>query len=78
MTQLLDGRLQRVSERIAGAVGTGFDTARHTARRAGSAADDLVYNTSKNIKRHPARSMLASFGVALAAGMLIGRGIGHR
>lgn len=75
MTQLLDGGLERMSERVAGAFGSGIGAARHTVRRAGSAADDLVYNTSRTIKRHPARSMLASFGVAFAAGMLLGRGI---
>lgn len=77
MTQLLDGGLERMSERVAGAFGSGIGAARHTARRAGNAADDLMYNTSRSIKRHPARSLLTSFGVAFATGLLVGRAIRH-
>ena len=78
MTQMTDGGLGRVSERIAGAVGSGIGAARHAARRAGNAADELIYNTSRSVKRHPARTLLTSFGMAFAAGLLVGRGLRHR
>lgn len=77
MTQIIDGGLERVSDRIAGAVGSGIGAARHAARRAGNAADEFLYNTSRSIKRHPARSLLTSFGVAFAVGLLVGRGRRH-
>lgn len=73
MPQVIDGGLERMSERVAEAVGSSIGAARHAARRAENAANDLLYTTSRTIKRHPAKAVLTSFGVAFAAGMLVGR-----
>ena len=78
MAQIINGGLARASDRIAGAVGGGIGVAKHAARRAEDAAGDLLYSTSRSIKRHPARAVLASFGVAFAAGLLVGRTLRRR
>lgn len=72
MLQMIDGGIGRMSDRIAGAVGESIGAARHAARRMENAAEDLRYCTSRSIKRHPARTVLASVGVAFAAGMALG------
>lgn len=78
MAQVINGGLERVSERVSDAVENGIGVAKHAARRAENAASDLLYNTSRTIKRHPGRAMLTSFGVAFAVGMLVGRFVRRR
>jgi hypothetical protein len=71
--QMINGGIQRMSNQIANAVGGSIGAARHAAHRAEDAASDLLYSTSRSIRRHPARAVLTSFGVAFAAGLLAGR-----
>lgn len=73
MAQMINGGIGRMSERIADAVGGSLGAARHAARRAENAAGDLLYSTSRSVKRHPARTLLTGIGMAFAAGIVLGR-----
>lgn len=77
MPQTINGTLGKVSERIADAVGGTLGAARHTVHQAEHAAGELIYDASRNIRRHPLRVVMTSIGVAFAAGMLLGR-VGRR
>lgn len=75
---MIDGGIERMSDRIADAVGGSIGAARHAAHRAENAAEDVLYNTSRKIRQHPAKAVLTSFGLAFAVGMLVGRATRHR
>ncbi len=73
MPETINATLGKVSERIADAVGGTLGAARQTVRRAEHAAGELIYDASRNIRRHPMRVVMTSVGVAFAVGMLVGR-----
>ncbi len=62
----------RLRRRVAHAVEDRYDEARRAVRRGRYAAEDLVDETSHRIKRDPLASVATTFGVGLAAGMIIG------
>ena len=77
MLHMTDGGFGRVTDQIVDAVDVSVGAAKHAAVQVGSAAEDLRYKTSRTIKRHPAKVVLATAAVAFFAGLLVGR-LAHR
>ena len=71
---------ERLAQGIAAsreAVSTALDESttavKQFAKRTRNTVDDLVYDTSRNIKRYPFRSMAIALGVGALVGVLISR-----
>lgn len=64
--------VDRLRRRVAHAVEDRYDDARRAVRRGRYAAEDLLDETSHRIKRDPFASVATTFGVGLAAGIIIG------
>lgn len=63
----------RVGERVADTVGGMMGAATHAVKTANATAEEVMYKTGRQIRRHPVRSVLAVFGTAFAGGLLVGR-----
>ncbi|HEV2386070.1 MAG TPA: hypothetical protein VGS20_02335 [Candidatus Acidoferrales bacterium] len=70
--------LGRVGERVADTVGGMMGAATHAVKTVNSTAEDVMYKTGRQIKRHPVRSVLVAFGTAFAGGLLVGRMLRRR
>jgi len=64
---------EKTGEQLTDALGDGAVVARRAARRVTNAAEDLVDNSTRTIKRHPLAIVGAAIAVAFASGMLVGR-----
>ena len=64
---------EKTGEQLADVLGDGAATAKKAARRVSNAAEDLVDNSTRTIKRHPLATVGVAIAVAFASGMLVGR-----
>jgi hypothetical protein len=64
---------EKTGEHITDAIEDGVTAARHAVRKASDVADDLLDDTTRGIKRHPLGTVTATFAIAFATGMLLGR-----
>lgn len=64
---------EKTEAQVADAIEDGTAAAKRAARRVSNAAEDLVDDTTRAIKRHPLSIVAAAFAIAFASGMLVGR-----
>ncbi len=57
---------------IADAIEDGVGVARRVAKQGGDAAEEFLDDTTKRLQRHPIETVVASFTIGVAAGILIG------
>ena len=57
---------------IADAIEDGVGVARRVAKQGGDAAEEFLDDTTKRLQRHPVETVVATFAIGIAAGILIG------
>lgn len=70
---MLETVWEKTGEQLADAFEDGAVAAKKAVRRVGNAAEDLVNDTGRTIRRHPVASAATICAVAFASGMLVGR-----
>ncbi len=63
---------QRLKEIISDAVEDGLRTARRTVKQSQEFAEETVDEAIHTVKKYPLQTVAVTFGVALAAGLLLG------
>jgi ElaB/YqjD/DUF883 family membrane-anchored ribosome-binding protein len=69
--------IENAKAAISAAVDEGKETARRVVTRGRRAADQLEESAVRGIRRYPRATVLATFGVALGAGLLLGLLVGR-
>ena len=65
-------KASRATAAVADAFEDGVEAARRAAKQGGDAAEELLDDTTKRLQRHPFETVVATFAVGVAAGILIG------
>ena len=65
-------KASRATVAVAGAFEDDVEAARRVAKQSGDAAEELMEDTTKRLQRHPVETMVATFAMGIAAGILIG------
>jgi ElaB/YqjD/DUF883 family membrane-anchored ribosome-binding protein len=65
-------KASRATSAIADALEDGVAAARRAARQGGCAAEELLDDTKKCVKRHPIETVVTTFVAGMATGALIG------
>lgn len=65
-------KASRATFAVAGAFEDGVEAARRVAKQSGDAAEELMEDTTKRLQRHPVETMVATFAMGIAAGIVIG------
>jgi len=65
-------KLTRATSAMAEAIDEGTDVIKHTIKRSGDVAEELLEDTTQRIKRHPVETMAATFTLGVIVGGLIG------
>ena len=65
-------KASRATSAVADAFEDGVDAARRAAKQGGDAAEELLNDTTKRLQRHPVETVVATFAIGVAAGILIG------
>jgi hypothetical protein len=65
-------KASRASSAVADAFDDGVAAARRVAKQSGDAAEEFVDDTTKRLQRHPVETMVATFAMGVAAGVVIG------
>lgn len=60
------------AEKMASVLKHQFDSAKHLIRDGAEMADDLIQDTTRQIRRHPAASVATTFLVAFGLGFVTG------
>jgi len=62
----------RATSAVADAFEDGVEAARRVAKQSGDAAEEFMDDTTKRLQRHPVETMVATFAMGIAAGIVIG------
>lgn len=65
-------KASRATSAVADAVEDGVGKAKRAVRQGRDAAEDILDGAARRIQRHPLKAAVATFAVALGAGVLIG------
>lgn len=65
-------KASRATAAIADAIEDGVGVARRVAKQGGDAAEEFLDDTTKRLQRHPIETVVATFAIGIAAGILIG------
>ncbi len=65
-------KASRATSAIADAIEDGVGVARRVAKQGGDAAEEFLDDTTKRLQRHPVETVVATFAIGIAAGILIG------
>ena len=72
----------RKASRAASAVGDaledGVGVARRVAKQGGDAAEEFIDDTTKRLQRHPLETVVTTFAIGIAVGILVGWTIKRR
>ena len=72
----------RKASRAASAVGDaledGVGVARRVAKQGGDAAEEFIDDTTKRLQRHPIETVVTTFAIGIAVGILVGWTIKRR
>jgi ElaB/YqjD/DUF883 family membrane-anchored ribosome-binding protein len=65
-------KTSRAASAVADAFQDGVEAARRVAKQSGDAAEELFDDTAKRLQRHPMETIVTTFAVGIAFGVLIG------
>jgi ElaB/YqjD/DUF883 family membrane-anchored ribosome-binding protein len=65
-------RASRATSAVVDAVEDGVGVAKRAVKQGRDAAEDILDGAARRIQRHPLKTAVATFAVALGAGVLIG------
>ena len=65
-------KASRASSAVADAFDDGVAAARRVAKQSGDAAEEFMDDTTKRLQRHPVETMVVTFAMGVAAGVVIG------
>jgi ElaB/YqjD/DUF883 family membrane-anchored ribosome-binding protein len=65
-------KASRTTSAVADAIEDGVGAAKRVAKQGCDAAEEFFDDTTKRLQRHPTETVIASFAVGVAAGLLIG------
>ena len=65
-------KASRATSAVADAFDDGVAAARRIAKQSGDAAEEFMDDTTKRLQRHPVETMVATFAMGVAAGIMIG------
>jgi ElaB/YqjD/DUF883 family membrane-anchored ribosome-binding protein len=65
-------RASRATSAVVDAVDDGVGMAKRAVKHGRDAAEDILDGAARRIQRHPVKTAVATFAVALGAGVLIG------
>jgi len=65
-------KASRATSAVADAFDDGVAAARRVAKQSGDAAEEFMDDTNKRLQRHPVETMVATFAIGIAAGVVIG------
>jgi ElaB/YqjD/DUF883 family membrane-anchored ribosome-binding protein len=65
-------KASRAAAAVADALEDGVGAARRVAKQGGDAAEEFIDDTSKRLQRHPVETIVTTFAVGIALGVLIG------
>ncbi len=65
-------RLTRATSAMADAIDESTKIIKHTIKRSGDAAEELLDDTTERIKRHPVETMAATFTLGVIVGGFLG------
>jgi ElaB/YqjD/DUF883 family membrane-anchored ribosome-binding protein len=71
-------KASRATSAIADVIEDGVGVARRVAKQGGDAAEEFLDDTTKRLQRHPVETVVATFAIGIAAGILIGRIVKRR
>lgn len=65
-------KASRATAAVADAIEDGVGAARRVARQSGDAVEEFIDDTTKRLQRHPVETVVTTFAIGVAAGILIG------
>jgi len=65
-------KASRATSAVADAFDDGVAAARRVAKQSGDAAEEFMDDTTKRLQRHPVETMVVTFAMGIAAGVVIG------
>ena len=65
-------KASRAASAVADALEDGVGVARRVAKQGGDAAEEFIDDTTKRLQRHPVETIVTTFAVGIATGVLIG------
>ena len=65
-------KASRATSAVADAIEDGVEAARRVAKQGGDAAEEFIDDTTKRLQRHPVETIVTTFAVGIATGILIG------
>ena len=65
-------KASRATSAVADAFDDGVAAARRVAKQSGDAAEEFMDDTTKRLQRHPVETMVVTFAMGVAAGVVIG------
>ena len=65
-------KASRATSAVADAFDDGVAAARRVAKQSGDAAEKFMDDTTKRLQRHPVETMVVTFAMGIAAGVVIG------
>ena len=64
-------KASRATSAVADAFGDGVAAATRAAKQSGDAAEEFIDDTTKRLQRHPVETIVVTFAIGMAAGILI-------
>lgn len=64
-------KASRAASAVADALGDGVGAVRRVARQGGDAAEEFVDDTTRRLQRHPVETVVTTFALGIAVGVLI-------
>ena len=65
-------KASRATSAVADAFDDGVAAARRVAKQSGDAAEEFMDDTTKRLQRHPVETMVVTFAMGVAVGVVIG------
>ena len=65
-------KASRAASAVADALEDGVGAARRVAKQGGDAAEEFLDDTTKRLQRHPIETVVTTFAIGIAVGILIG------
>lgn len=65
-------KASRATSAVADAIEDGVQAAKRVAKQGGDAAEEFLDDTTKRLQRHPVETVVTSFAIGVAAGIVIG------
>lgn len=65
-------KASRATSAVADAFEDGVEAASRVAKHGGDVAEEFIDDTTKRLQRHPIETVVATFAIGMAAGIVIG------